>query len=833
MTAAALSAYKFTASYGRYLSDEKRRELPAESFGRVIDMHRTKFAGADIEPELAFCLDAMNDNLILGSQRALQFGGQPILRKNARIYNCTTSYCDRPRFFQECLYLLLCGCGTGFSVQSHHIAQLPKMIDPDRNQERKFVIPDTVEGWSDALGVLLASYGIVDDSMAEFSVETLPGNDDEIAFVPGGYFKDYVGSFVSFDYSRIRDKGADLSTGAGKAPGAGPLMASLEKIRSVLDARLKMAEGGEKVYLRSIDCYDIVMHASDAVLAGGVRRSATICLFSPDDELMLNAKTGNWIFDNPQRARSNNSAVLLRGETTWEEFHDMFMLARKQFGEPGFVWADSTEITYNPCVEIGLYPSITATEFMEITGEVTTGPTHTNGQLSGWAFCNLCEINAKDCDTKDKFRRAAKAAAILGTLQAGYHDFGYLGSVSSAIAQREALLGCSMTGMMDNPKLAFDPEFQRELAQLILDENEAFCGKIGVRPTARATCVKPAGSTSCILGTSSGIHAQHAKRYFRRAQANIDEAPLKFFQLRNPGAVEKSVWNPNGTDAVITFCIEANNDALTRHEVNGIKQLEYVKLTQENWVTAGRNLDRCAQPWLNHNVSNTITINPEEQEEACRYIYDNRQAFAGISIVDASGDLDYPQAPFCEVRTEEELLEKYSTAGLFFASGLIVDGLHVFGNNLWKACDTVMGLGEASQLAGDVEYPAPKDQLSDAIVAAYDKTHAAKNDWVRRARKFAANYFGFNADAEKMILDEMAKEDADQAKLGVQLEEIRKPLKRMTYCLKEVNNLKVWEDLTRDWKSVDYADMVEKQDGTRSVVLDAACAGNNCDMTFV
>lgn len=835
MTAAALSSYKFAASYGRYLPDAKRREVPAEAFSRVIDMHRLKYAGIDLEDDLEFCLDAMNDNLVLGSQRGLQFGGQPILRKNARLYNCTTSYCDRPRFFQECLYLLLCGCGTGFSVQRHHVAKLPDMIAVDPQQQRDFIIPDTVEGWADALGVLLASYGIVDSSMATFAHETTPGSDADVVFAPSGYFKDYRGSFVSFDYSRIRPKGAPLSTGAGKAPGPGPLMASLEAIRKVLQrAANDGADAGRAPRLRPIDCYDIVMHASDAVLAGGVRRSATICLFSPDDTEMLGAKTGNWMSENPQRARSNNSAVLLRDSTSWEDFRDIFMLARHQYGEPGFVWADSTEITYNPCVEIGLYPAISNADLIQPTSpDSLIGDVDPDALQSGWAFCNLCEINAKACETVEDWDRATRAAAILGTLQAGYTGFSYLGPVSEAIARREALLGVSMTGMMDNPNQAFDPEFQRQLAQLVLEVNEGMAAKIGIRPTARATCVKPAGSTSCILGTSSGVHTQHAKRYFRRAQANDNEAPLQYFAAHNPQAVEKSVWNPNGTDAIVTFCIEASESALTRHEVSGLRQLEYVKLTQENWVAAGKVAERCAQPWLRHNVSNTITIARSEQEEACRYIYDNREAFAGISILDESGDLDYPQAPFCEVRTEDELLERYGR-GVFFASGLIVDGLHAFGNNLWHACATALGGGESDVLAEGVPYPSPKDMLPDEIRRAYESVHQAKKDWIRRARQFAERYFGFDPKAEELILTELtAPEHAlNNTRLFKQLNEIRKPLRQMTYCLKEVNNLKLWSDLTREWVEVDYTLMVEERDGTTSVLAEQACGGQGCLLTM-
>lgn len=809
MTTQSLAAYKFAASYGRFLPELNRREIPSESFERVIDMHRTKYKGIDIEAELSFCLEAMKDGLVLGSQRALQFGGSPILRKEARAFNCSGSYADRPRFFQECLYLLLCGCGTGFSVQRHHVARLPKLIAVDKHQIKVFTVADSVEGWADALGVLLASYGCLGSGMNEFAEETAPGDDSKVSFQHPGCFADYVGSHVSFDYSRIRNQGSNLSTGAGKAPGPGPLSASLEKIRGVLDTALTRCHG-EDCHLRPIDVYDIIMHASDAVLAGGVRRSATICLFSVDDPEMMNAKTGNWMQDNPQRARSNNSAMLIRGETTWEAFHDIFMLARRQYGEPGFVWSDSTELVVNPCVETGLYPSISCRELDEINGvQKPEGVEYTNLEYSGFAFCNLCEVNAKACRTDKDWGRACTAAAILGTLQAGYTKFDYLGNVSECIAKREALLGVSMTGMMDNPTQSFDPQRQRDLAKLILDVNADLAPRLGIRPTARATCVKPAGSSSCLLGTSSGIHAQHAKRYFRRAQANVNEAPFQYFKAHNPDAVERSVWEPNGNTAVITFCIEASDEALTRREVNGLKQLEYVKLTQDNWVAAGNVIERAAQPWLHHNVSNTITIRQNQEEAAARYIYDHRESFTGVSILGTSGDLDYPQAPFCEVRTESEILERYGR-GAFFASGLIVDGLHAFGNNLWLACDTVMGLGEASVLANGVPYPTDPNALPDAIREAYEHVHTLKKDWVRRAIQFAKNYFQYP--------DIGYKSDRDAA------------LKRMTYCLKEVNNLHLWERLSRNWRDVDYSLMVEEHDGTKGAQPEMACAGGACTL---
>jgi ribonucleoside-triphosphate reductase len=374
-----LQEYVFASRYSRYNPELRRRETFEEAVDRVIDMHRSHFARKHmvVEDLLREVGGAMKNRLVLGSQRALQFGGEPILKKNARMYNCTTSYCDRPRFFQEALWLLLCGCGVGFSVQWHHVNRLPEIAQPG-GAKAVFQIPDSIEGWADALGVLVSSY-----------------------FTSGQPFPEYLGADVEFDYSLIRPKGSAISGISGKAPGPGPLKRSLELVRGILDKALSRGSR-----LRPIDAYDMVMHASDAVLSGGVRRSATICLFSPDDEEMAQAKTGNWFVENPQRARSNNSAMLLRNQTSKEQFFKL-MQAVRQFGEPGFVWADDRDVTYNPCVEIGLYPQLDG--------------------VSGWAFCNLCEINVGAIESEEEFAKAARAAAILGTLQADYTGFDYLG----------------------------------------------------------------------------------------------------------------------------------------------------------------------------------------------------------------------------------------------------------------------------------------------------------------------------------------------------------------------------------------------------------------------
>ncbi len=743
MSKKSLQDYVFTSKYSRYLPELQRRETFDEAVDRVIDMHRRHFAskGIEVDDLLDVAAGAMHDRLVLGSQRAMQFGGDPILQKHARIYNCTTSYCDRPRFFQESLWLLLCGCGVGFSVQRHHVAKLPALIRP--SGERVLChVADTIEGWADALGALVNSY-----------------------FEDGGCEPAYAGKVVEFNFDLVRPKGSPISSGSGKAPGPEPLRRSIDMIRALLDGVLDAGHAR----LRPIDAYDIVMHSADAVLSGGVRRSACICLFTPDDDEMATAKTGNWFIETPHRARSNNSAILLRDSTTREQFGKL-MTSVREFGEPGFIWTDNLEATFNPCVEIGLYPQI-------------------DGK-SGFAFCNLCEINMGSVDSAESFARAAEAAAILGTLQADYTHFEYLDEASEAIARRESLLGVSMTGMMEHPQIAFDPELQSKMAALILEVNERVAARIGVNPCARATCVKPAGTTSCILGTSSGIHPHHSRRYLRRAQANEDENIVSFFREHNPMAVEKSVWNPNGTDVVIAFCIEASKEAVVKRDLTATDLLEHVKLTKKNWIDGGRREDRCAQPWLSHNVSNTITVKDGEWDGVADFIYDNREAFAGISLLPDGGDLDYPQAPFCEVLSAEDIVDIYGV-GAIMSSGLIVDGLHAFDDNLWAACDCALGRGE--DLEQPIERSYPK-RVFEAVAQVRD----AKQDWVRRSHKFASNYFG----------DDVLK---------------------LTRCLKRIHSCKLWEDLTREYQQVDYTQMIEEEDNT-TLSQTIACAGGKCDI---
>ncbi len=749
MTLKALADYTFVSRYARYNKDLKRRETFHEAVERVKQMHLNKYPMA--KEEIDFAFDHVHKKLVLGSQRALQFGGLPILKKNARLYNCSAGYCDRVRFFQEATWLLLCGVGVGVSVTKNHIDKLPNFHEglekpSDFEGGKTFVIEDSIEGWSDAFGVLMASY------------------------MPHEEFNAYYGKRVEFDFSKIRPKGSSLSYGVGKAPGPDPLKNSLEKCRQVLDKCLI----NNQRRLRPIDAMDCLLHASDCVISGGIRRSAVIVLFSKDDMEMMTAKTGDWYYTNPQRARSNNSVLLDRRTTTAEEYHKLFESA-KQFGEPGIVWTDcENEQLFNPCNEIGL------------RGYDRAGD-------SGFQFCNLSEINGSKLVDKEQFAIAAKAASIIGTLQAGYTDFDYLGKVSENITRREALLGVSITGMMDNPHICFDPAIQREMAQLVIETNVNLAEKLGINQAARTTTVKPAGSTSCILETSSGIHPHHAYRYFRRVQANNMEAPVQLYKNYNPDAVEASVWSANKTDDVITFMCEVPQNALIKSNVDAVRLLEYVKLTQENWIESGKVKELCAAPWLSHNVSNTINVGPTEWSDVEKFIYDNRESFAGISLLGNTGDLDYNQAPFTKVMESNEVLEKYGHGSLF-ASGLIVDALHAFDDNLWQACDALLGYYE-------IKAPVAPEKFCDRTLNELQDNYRKFNlrtDWVRRAKQFAERY-------------------------------LKNDVKELTYMLKDVNNTKLWHDLKRSHVEVNYEYLIEEEDNTKLAETIACSGPNGCN----
>jgi ribonucleoside-triphosphate reductase len=722
-----MSDVKFFEGYSRFNNETQSYESWEQAVERVMNTHR-QFYKDKLTPQLeALISDAEGSykaKHVLGAQRALQFGGEQLLRHQMRLYNCTSSYCDRPEFFGEFFYILLCGAGAGFSVQKHHVDRLP-MIRPRTKQPKTFVIPDSIEGWAQSLDILLSSF-----------------------FMGGGKHPEYEGRRVYFDSTQIREKGAPIS-GGFKAPGPEPLVKALSKIERLLT---NIAEEGR---LRPIDCYDICMHASDAVLAGGVRRAATICLFSHDDDLMLTAKTGNWFNENPQRARSNNSAVLIRKDVTKEQF-DSIIKSTKQFGEPGFVFSNSTEHCYNPCVEIGMLPQY-------------------DGK-SGWQGCNLVEINGSHCTSKEKFLEICRAASILGTLQAGYTDFKFLDPISKKIFDREALLGVSITGWVNSPDTLLDEKVLKAGVKVIKEMNELVSSLIGINPSARLTCVKPAGNASVLLETASGVHDEPAPRYFRNVQINKMNEVCDVIKKLDPYMIEESVWSSEKTDYVISFPIIPPKGSLYKKDISAIDLLDRVKFIQKHWVEEGTVKERCVDPTLRHNVSNTINVKEDEWEVVAEHIFKNREYYAGISLLASSGDKDYYQAPFTAVLTSKEIVKEYGDAALF-ASGLIVDAATGF-KNLW----------DAVQIA-EYNHDQSNQELKDI-----------RADWVRRFKKFADTYF-----------------DGDLKKTG--------------YCLKDVWLLHKWNKIQTNYVPVNLVNELKIIRETDINTMGAqACAAGGCEL---
>ena len=727
-----LSEAKFYDGYSRFNDELERYETWDEAVDRVMSMHEGFYSSKmnKITEYVEEARDAYKQQYVLGAQRALQFGGEQILKHQMRMYNCTSSYADRPEFFGEVFYILLCGAGAGFSVQKHHVKKLPK-IQARSKQPKTHVVEDSIEGWATAVDVLLSSY-----------------------FVNGGKHPEYAGRRVYFDLSQIRPKGAKIS-GGFKAPGPDGLRLALDKIEHLLQAEIIDTKDPKK--LRPIQVYDIVMYTADAVLSGGVRRSATICLFSPDDEEMMNAKTGNWFMDNPQRGRSNNSAVIVRDESSPEEFNKLMQSVR-EFGEPGFVFVNSKEHTTNPCVEIGMFP--------QIKGK------------SGWQGCNLTEINGGKCTSKEEFFKACRAASILGTLQAGYTDFKFLGDTSKKIFDREALIGASITGWMNNPDVLFDAEVLEEGARIVKEVNREVAEAIGINPAARTTCVKPSGNASVLLQTGSGIHAEHSEMYIRNVQMTKDSEVTAAIKASNPFMVEDSVWSATGSDVVVSFPILPKEGSIFKDELLGVDHLEKVKLAQKHWVEAGTNVELCADKGVRHNVSNTIIVDDWDKVE--KYVFENRNSFAGISFLPMTGDKDYNQAPNTAVISAKEMVKKYDTAAIF-ASGLVVDGLDAF-PNLWQACATAQGMGDDLSL-----------ETSD---------NAIKKDWVRRFNSFAENYL-----------------DGD--------------VKKAEYCLKDSYLLHKWNKINKNFKPISWEeDLTEKKYTEVDTLGAAACAGGGCEIDF-
>ncbi len=613
----------FAAQYAK--PTPKGRESWEEAIERVAAMHKKKYPEEDERIDWAFSL--VKDKRVVPSQRSTQFGGNAILRRNMRIYNCTFSPADRPRFFSEMFWLLLCGCGTGFSVRHSDISRLPRVIIKNAYLSRRtmeYVVKDSIEGWAEALQALLDSYFFTD------------------------YFDHSYDYELEFNYKEIRPKGSPISSG-GLAPGHAPLKTCLEKIKKIFHSRF-----GQR--LRSIDVFDICMELSAAVLSGGVRRSASICLFDNDDHLMLNAKTGEWWKFAPNRAYANISATIPTDGRETKSMINRVVKLNREWGEPGVYFSDSPDFGTNPCCEIGLYPYFVQSAFGTHQTDLPLSVTRNRKRLemggwmwrSGWAVCNLTEVNMEKNQTEEKFFEACEAASYIGTLQAGYTETGYLGKVSKTIIEQEALIGVSLTGMHSNP-LSFVPSILRDGAAIVEDINQLTAKRIGINYASRLTCIKPSGNTSTILGTSSGIHPFHADRYIRTIRLSKINPIWQLIKEQLPEAI----IDIEGDTGIIQFACVGNGTP--RDHLSARDFLETVALVQSSWVEYGSKGSRVEG--LSHNVSNTCTVKDDEWGVVSDWLWKNRRSVRGVALLSDYGDTVYENAPYQTVK-EGAPLEK-------------------------------------------------------------------------------------------------------------------------------------------------------------------------------
>jgi ribonucleoside-diphosphate reductase alpha chain len=574
----ALSSITVFSKYAKFIPELNRRETWDEIVDRYENMMIKKYP--KLTDAIKHEITMIREKKILPSMRALQFAGPAAEVNNARIYNCCYLPIDSIHSFSETMFLLLGGTGVGYSVQRHHVAQLPAITKPGK--QRNYLIEDSIMGWADAVKVLMKAY------------------------LEGGFMP-------KFDFRAIREKGARLVTAGGKAPGPEPLKLCLAHVQALLDRKHE----GET--LSPLECHDILCHIANSVLAGGIRRSAMISLFSHDDEEMITCKYGNWWELNEQRGRANNSAVLKRGEITEQEFMGLWKRVEASgSGEPGLYWTNNLDWGTNPCCEIALRP---------------------------YQFCNLCEVNVSDVTDQEDLNSRVAAAAFFGTLQAGFTNFHYLRDIWSVTTQRDALLGIGMTGIGSGEILNYNLDIAANVAKAV---NMVVSGQININEAARVTCIKPSGTTSLVLGTASGIHAWHNDYYLRTMRFNKNEDIAQYLMTNHPELVEDDVLRPNDTICV-RIPVKAPEGSILRTET-AIDTLERVKKFSTEWIKNGhKDGDNT------HNVSATISIQQDEWEVVGTWMWENRDAYNGLSVLPYWGGT-YAQMPF-EDLTEEQYNE--------------------------------------------------------------------------------------------------------------------------------------------------------------------------------
>ena len=809
MIESALSEFVFQSKYAKFIPEKGRKETFEEAIDRILQMHMKHLQ--DKYPQAIENSDFCNDfiqasesckqGLIYGSQRALQFGGDPILKHNEKIYNCSFLYADKLDVFKKVEWLGLNGCGVGISVEKKHIDKLPSMCQNLNENTYNHTISDDIEGWSYAVDALIRYF----------------------------FYSDF--KYPLFDFSLVRPKGSPISNGF-LAPGPEPLKNALRKMEDLLR---KVHKRNDK-RLKPIEVTDLLALEADSIISGGVRRSALSILFDPDDEEMYNSKIGNWWYENPQRGRYNASAVLERQSTSKEVFDKLFE-STKQFGEPGFVWRSNDMEGFNPCFEIGFYA-------VDKYGN------------TGVQFCNLVSISGKNITNEDYFYKACKDAATIATIQASYMDFPFLGEVTENIVKNDPLIGVSISGIMMNPEVLLSEKVLRKGAEIIKEQNAKIASILGINPSSRCTCIKPDGNLGAMTGNTSGCHGEHARRYIRRVQVNKEEEAGQIYAKYNPRACVESIWSNNHTDNCLMFAIEANPNCILKKDLLGVKQLEVVRLLQTNWVRAGK---RNPEDTIENNVSNTVQV--DDWEAVKEYVWNNRNDLAGISFISNDfGELDYLQPAYSTVLTPSEIIEEYGEAAIF-ASGLIVDSIKVFGD-LWKACDAIRGKGEklfstledAESFIRDFDIASKEDYLDKTVREWEEAQNKQYSKWVQLlvemgySEDFAENLLDNDIEISSVEIQKYLDKQMYNtvSNLSEKREIVRRLLKfadkyfdgeisPMVNMLKQVQLYHDWCDITKYYQPVDWSSIKWKKVPKVDVdtLAAASCNGGACEINKI
>lgn len=577
-----LSDVTVYSKYARYLPQYQRRESWNEVVDRTLEMHCRKHP--DISKQIEMVFDTfVRPKLVLPSMRSLQFSGKPIDLFPSRIMNCAAAPVDDPKFFRELMFLLMGGTGVGYSVQHSHINKLPSVKKPIGRM--RYVVQDSIIGWSEAVDMLMKAY----------------------------FFGDRT---PDYDFRDIRPRGTLLKTSGGRAPGPEALADSLEKIRKILD---EVSYGNK---LNSLQIHDICCYIAAAVLSGGIRRSAMICLFDMDDDLMINAKTGNWDEEDSQRQYANNSAMTLRYKLRKKDmFNYIDRIRETGFGEPGFYLANDYNSLTNPCAEASVNLN----------------------------FCNLTTFNMGMVESNEDLKEFAKAAAYIGTLQANYTDYVYLRPVWKEKTEEEALIGVSCTGVAR--KDIYDFDFI-SAAQAVVETNKVIAKNIGICKAYRNTVNKPEGTSSVVLGTNSGIHACESYYGIRRTRYMYDEPIIRYIESVMPELVEVDFYDSRRK--VLSLPYKASNKSIIKDEESAMDLLERVRFMSMNWVKPGHRKGHNG-----HSVSATINVKEGEWEDLKEWMWKNRNDYNGLSILPAGGG-KYKQLPFEGIDKEKynELVSK-------------------------------------------------------------------------------------------------------------------------------------------------------------------------------